>query len=309
MMASPMTMEDASVTDRLRFLADELENFTAIAKYLKPSAGERPHLDGIDIDAVSLPLNGTIGGDHLIYVDFKRRYDLDALIAKAHADGRDDLAAQLESTRRRAGILLADVAGHRITDALVAAMLHQAFLLGSYYELEISGQITTRLFEHIKTRFYESTNIKKLVAMLYGEITDQGRFSYLSAGHPPPLVFSREFGRIMPLDADRTVSSTPIGIFPAAARTRDERAFVPSGLRRNRAVNEIELLGSGDILLLATDGLTEHADGRFAREALEGTLDRAKDRRAAEICEILRESALSFGPPTDDITFVVIKRW
>jgi serine phosphatase RsbU (regulator of sigma subunit) len=297
------------VTDQLKFLADELANFTAIARYLKPPAGERPRLDGIDIDAVSMPLNGMIGGDHLIYVDFKRRYDLNALIAKAHADGRNELAAQLTASRHRAGILLADVAGHRETDALVAAMLHQAFLLGSYYEMEISGRITTRLFEHIKTRFYESTNIKKLVAMLYGEITDQGRFSYLSAGHPPPLVFSREFGRIMPLGADRTVSSTPIGIFPASAQALgDEPAFGPSGPGGNRAVNEIELLGSGDILLLATDGLTEHVEGRFVSEALEKTLDAAKDRRASEICEILREAALSFGPPKDDITFVVIKR-
>jgi serine phosphatase RsbU (regulator of sigma subunit) len=296
------------VTDQLKFLADELENFTEIAKIIKPSPGERPQLDGIDIDAVSVPLNGTLGGDHLIYLDFKSRYDLDALIGKARADGSVHRVAQLEENRRRAGILLADVAGHRITDAVVAAMLHQAFLLGSYYELEISGQITTRLFEHIKTRFYESTNIKKLVAMLYGEITDQGRFRYLSAGHPPPLVFSREFRRIMPLGADRTVSQTPIGIFPSADRFLAERTFGRTPLRPTRVVNEIELLGSGDILVLATDGLTEHVDGRFASEALEGTLDEAKDRPASEICEILLESVLSFGPPSDDITFVVIKR-
>jgi serine phosphatase RsbU (regulator of sigma subunit) len=174
--------------------------------------------------------------------------------------------------------------------------------------MEISGRITSRLFGHLKTRFYESTNIKKLVAMLYGEITDLGRFCYISAGHPPPLVFSRKFGRIMPLDADRTVSSTPIGIFPAAGRVPDEEAFGASVPGRNRAVNEIELLGSGDILLLATDGLTEHVEGRFASEALERTLDRAKDLRAGEICGVLRDAVLSFGPPTDDITFVVIKR-
>jgi hypothetical protein len=48
--------------------------------------------------------------------------------------------------------------------------LHQAFLVGSSYELEMFGQITTRLFEHIRTRFYESTNIKKLIALIYGII-------------------------------------------------------------------------------------------------------------------------------------------
>jgi serine phosphatase RsbU (regulator of sigma subunit) len=289
-------MDSVDVMDQLEFLADELKNFTDIVKVLKPSAGERPQLEGIDIDAMSMPLNGTLGGDHVIYVDFKRRYDLEARIAKALADGRDDLANELRRNEHRAGILLADVAGHRITDALVAAMLHQAFLLGCYYELEMFGQITTRLFEKLRTRFYESTNIKKLVTMLYGEITDQGRFRYLSAGHPPPLVFSREFGRLMPLGADRTVSETPIGIFPAAHRDRNDR------------INEIELLSSGDILLLATDGLTEHGEGRFVEDALERTLDAVKDQSAAEICSTLWDASLAFGPQTDDVTFVVIKR-
>jgi serine phosphatase RsbU (regulator of sigma subunit) len=255
-----------------------------------------------------MPLNGTIGGDHLIYVDFKRRYDLEARIAKAHSDGRGELAAQLRQNRRRAGILVADVAGHRITDALVAAMLHQAFLLGSYYELEMFGEITPRLFEKIKTRFYESTNIQKLVAMLYGEINDQGRFRYLSAGHPPPLVFSREFRRLMPLGADRTVSETPIGIFPSGDLARKDDVFGVAPAPQDRVVNEIDLLSSGDILLLATDGLTEHGDGRFVPDALEQTLDAVKERPASSICTSLREALIAFGPPADDITFVVIKR-
>jgi serine phosphatase RsbU (regulator of sigma subunit) len=296
------------VTDRLKFLDDELENFAEIMKVLKPSPGERPHLHGVDINAVSMPLNGTIGGDHLIYLDFEKRYDLDRLIANARTGGRESVALQLEENRHRAGILLADVAGHRVTDALVAAMLHQAFLLGSYYELEMFGQITTRLFEHIKTRFYESTNIKKLVALLYGEITDRGRFRYLSAGHTLPLVFSREFGRLMPLGAERTVSETLIGIFPATDVPPDGDALGSLRPRSDRVINEIELLGSGDILLLATDGLTEHVDGRFVDEELERCLDRTKDRTASEICARLKDSILAFGPATDDITFVVIKR-
>lgn len=296
------------MTDRLSFLADELENFSEIMKVLKPSPGERPRLPGVDIDAVSMPLNGAIGGDHLIYLDFEKRYDLDRLIAGARAGGRESLASQLAENRHRAGILLADVAGHRVTDALVAAMLHQAFLLGSYYELEMFGQITTRLFEHIKTRFYESTNIKKLVALLYGEITDRGRFRYLSAGHTLPLVFSREFGRLMPLGADRTVSETIIGVFPAADGSVDGDALASLRPRTDRVINEIELLGSGDILLLATDGLTEHFEGRFVAEELEPCLDRAKDQPASEICASLKEAILWLGPPTDDITFVVIKR-
>lgn len=303
-------MTHEKTRDPMRDLADELENFQQIAELLVPSPGEIPRLAGVDIDGRWMPLNGAIGGDHIIYIDFKKRYDLDALIARAAAAGRTEVVRELECNKRRAGILVADVAGHRITDGLVAAMLHQAFLLGSYYELEIHGQITTRLFDHIKTRFYESTNIRKLVAMMYGEITDNGRFRYVSAGHTAPLVFSREYGRIVSLGPERTVSQPLIGMFPAytpiEVRRADEPPLAPGA--RAAVVNEIQLLGSGDILLLATDGLTDHGEGRFASERLQRCLEEVKDRPASEICAHLQESVLAFGPPSDDVSFVVIKR-
>jgi len=280
------------MTDTLRFLEDELENFKQIARVVKPSAGEVPRLEGIEIAGLSIPLNGEFGGDHVIYVDFNRRYDLDARILRAEADGRREVAALLEQNRRRAGILIADVAGHRLTDAMVAAMLHQAFLLGTYYELEVYGEITTQLIQHIKRRFYESTNIQKLVAMLYGEIHEGGRFRYTSAGHPPPLVWSREFGRLVQLEPERRVSQGLIGLSPASD--------VP--------VNEIELLSGGDILILATDGLTEHADGLYVAEALPRVLARVQDLPAADIACQLKESVRTFAAPVDDVTAVVVKR-
>jgi hypothetical protein len=58
-------------------LSGELENFQEIAKYLKPTSGEAPQLKGLDIYGESMPLNGLVGGDHIIYVDFKKRYDLE----------------------------------------------------------------------------------------------------------------------------------------------------------------------------------------------------------------------------------------
>ena len=280
------------MTNTLRFLEDELENFKQIARVVKPSAGEVPRLPGIEIAGLSIPLNGEFGGDHVIYLDFNRRYDLDARIRRAQAEGRREVAALLEQNRSRAGILVADVAGHRLTDAMVAAMLHQAFLLGTYYELEIYGEITTQLIQHIKRRFYESTNIQKLVAMLYGEIHQGGRFRYTSAGHPPPLVWSREFGRLVQLAPERRVSQGLIGLSPASD--------VP--------VNEIELLGAGDILILATDGLTEHGDGAYVTDELPRFLARVQDLPAADIAGQLKEAIPAFADPSDDVTAVVVKR-
>jgi serine phosphatase RsbU (regulator of sigma subunit) len=237
-------------------------------------------------------LKGEFGGDHVVFLDFNRRYDLEARIKRAEAEGRREVAALLAQNRKRAGILIADVAGHRLTDAMVAAMLHQAFLLGTYYELEIHGEITTKLIEHIKTRFYESTNIQKLVAMLYGEIHEGGRFRYTSAGHPPPLVYSREFGRLVQLEPERRVSQGLIGLSPASS--------VP--------VNEIELLATGDILILATDGLTEHGDGAFLTDELPRLLARVRDLSASDIAGALKEAIPAFATPVDDVTAVVVKR-
>jgi len=282
----------AVTMDTLRFLEDELQNFKQIARIIKPSAGEIPRLRGVDIAGLSLPLSGEFGGDHIVYVDFNRRYDLDAMIERARAEGRAEVAARLAENKRRAGILLVDVAGHRLTDAMVAAMLHQAFLLGTSYELERAGEITTSLFKHIQTRFYESTNIKKLVAMLYGEINDRGRFRYISAGHPTPLVFSREFAKLVFLAPERRLSAGLVGL----SRSTDF------------PVNEIELLATGDILILATDGVTEHGEGTYVAEELPRVLAEARDLSAAEIGDRILTSLPAWAAPTDDVTAVVVKR-
>ncbi len=293
---------------RLRDLLDELENFQEIAKMIKPGPGEIPELRGVAIDGLSLPLHGAVGGDHVIYLDFNLRYDLDARIDTALREKRPDVAYQLRLNRQRAGILVADVAGHRITDALVGAMLHQAFLLGTYYELDMFGQITSRLFAHMTTRFYESTSIRKFLTMVYGEIHESGRFRYISAGHHPPVVFSREFGTVQKLGQERTNAGLPIGVLPSGSDTDTRRFRHLERLAEAYQVNEIDLLGQGDLLLLHTDGLSEHDDGRYMAERLAPFLRTVAHLAPHEICPALRDDLLAWAPPEDDITFVVVKK-
>ena len=183
---------DTDVTALVKRLTRELDNFRDIAKYILPTPGEVPRIKGIDVFGGSLPLAGSAGGDHIMYIDFKQRYDLDARIARAQKDGRPDIVAELERCRRKAGIAVVDVAGHRMTDALLAAMLHQAFLLGALYELDTFGRISRRLFENLNTRFYQSSGAHKFVSMIYGEISENARFRFLSAAQPLPAVFSNE---------------------------------------------------------------------------------------------------------------------
>jgi serine phosphatase RsbU (regulator of sigma subunit) len=289
-------------------LVDELENFQEIAKFLKPAPGSVPALPGVDIHGVTMPLNGIVGGDHILYIDYRTRYDLDARIARAQAAGHSKIVEQLRLNKERAGILVADVAGHRITDALLVAMLHQAFLLGSYYELDRYGSITTRVLENINARFHESTTVRKYVTAMYGEISVEGKFRFISAGHPAPVVFSREFGKIMKISEDRTISYPPIGMLRLgddldAPRTADLLRY-----KKRYTVNEINLLGHGDILILLTDGVTEHGKGEFFPAGLERCLSEARDLPSGGIAERIRESLLAFATPRDDISFVVIKK-
>jgi len=289
-------------------LADELQNFQEIARYLNPSPGEIPALRGVDISGVSMPLMEEIGGDHLIYIDFNRRFDLDGRIRTAENDGRAEVAERLRRLRHLGGILVADVSGHRMTDALLAAMLHQAFLLGVYYELDMFGEVTTRLFEQINTRFFRTTAVNKYFTMIYGEISEEGKFRFISAAHQPPAVFSREYGRFMTISEDRLVSFPPVGMLPTLGDPDDRLNPSLYAYKKRYEVNEINLLNVGDLLILHTDGLSEHDGGRFFPGDVERMLVRSPDATAAEICERIRDELLARAEPADDISYVVIRK-
>ncbi len=290
-------------------LARELENFQDIASYIVPQRGEIPSLGGFDICGEVWPLNGVVGGDHMIFMDFKNSYDLEARIVSALAEGRPDIMANLRACQTKAGFALVDVSGHRVTDALLAAMFHQAFLLGSIYELDMFGGITKRLFENLNTRFYNSSSVHKFLTMLYAEITEDGKFRFLSAAHPVPLVFSNRENRFMDVAAELSATSSPLGTMPSTNvidRTVSESLL---GFKGRYQWNEWQLMGRGDILLLFTDGLSEHGLGEaaYVPSRLEEVVRESKEASARELLETIRGDLLAFAEPSDDISLIVIK--
>ena len=296
--------------DLVKHLTGELANFEEIARNLIPKAGDLPRLQGVDVYGGTIPLNGVVGGDHLIYLDFKQRFDLEKRIQQASLDGRQDVVQNLLRCQRSAGIALLDVSGHRVTDALIAAMLHQAFLLGAIYELDMSGQITRRLFENLNARFYQSSSEHKFVAMIYGEISEDARFRFLSAAQAVPVVFSREHDRFMEVSADLKVSFPPLGMLPSLHVTDRIRGQSPLGFKDHYQMNEWVILNGGDIFLLYTDGLAEHANGSesYFPGRLEEKIRQVKHQPAAQIFEAVIGDMISFAEPADDISLVVIKR-
>jgi serine phosphatase RsbU (regulator of sigma subunit) len=305
-----MNMDNSVIPSSPEQLVKEFQNFEDIARGIMPRPGSVPSLAGMDVYGETLPLNGIVGGDHLIYVDFKKRHDLDARIKVAQEAGRPDIVENLERCRSMAGIALIDVSGHQVTDAMLAAMFHQAFLIGVLYELDISGHVTRRLLENLNQRFHRTSKVNKFITAIYGEISEDATFRFLLAGHPPPVVFSAEHDRFMEVDDTKVVSFPPLGTLPSQSVVDWHRTKSVLGFKERYQMNKWKLMGGGDILLLYTDGLQEHSRGgeRYFPERLEHTIRGAKHLSAADIVRTALDDVRTFANPADDLSLVAIKK-
>jgi serine phosphatase RsbU (regulator of sigma subunit) len=296
----------AEARQRIHFLERELERFSDLAHTFDPPPSELPQVPWIDVYGESLPLNHQAGGDHIIYVDFKKRYKMEKLIRNAPGN----LKNKLQATAARAGIVVLDVEGHDFSSAFIASVFHQAFLLGVSYELQFFGEITPNLFENINTRFYNSSGISKTLTMVYGEISENGTFRFISAAHPPPMVFSNKFNRLVAISEEQLISFPQIGTMPSPGNS--EITIPLLGIKEKYTVNEINLMGGGDILILYTDGLSDHRDEKgqkYFPGRLEERLRETKHLSAREIFRRIKDDLIAFNSqPADDITFVIIKK-
>ena len=290
---------------------NEIINFQKLAKNINPSPGEIPEINGLDIYGETIPLSGEVCGDHIIYVDFVKRFNLDKRINRAESEGKKEAVNKLNELKNKAGILLSDVSGHSITDSLLNAMLHQAFLVGASYELTIYGEITLDLFETINQRFHQSSGIDKFITLIYGEIQNDGEFNFISAAHPLPLVFSNEFNRIVNIDSQNFINFVPIGTLPSEIDIDNKNIKSIFGYKTKYSLNNLNVMGKGDILLLFTDGFTEQRDGElnYVKDRLEQQLMITKHLPAREIFFRIKEDFLNYrGTPDDDATLILIKR-
>jgi serine phosphatase RsbU (regulator of sigma subunit) len=189
-------------------------------------------------------------------------------------------------------------------------MLHQAFLTGVLYELEMNGHVTAKLFEILNTRFHQSSSVTKFVTMIYGEISEKGIFRFISAGHPPPMIFSAEFDCFVRIDPARLRTFFPVGMFPNEAGIEERMEPRPRVYKKKYTVNEVNLMAPGDILFLFTDGLSDHAaDGQsYVPGRFESVVRACKHLPAREIVAAVRADMEAFAQSADDTSLVVIKR-
>lgn len=279
--------------------------------------------DGVDIYGGSRQLSGTeLGGDNVYFMDFGEKYDLgyrSTVAARAARSEQEQyIAKEIKKLKENQaiGILLTDVSGHDMTDAALAGMLRSAFMTAVRYELRLNGKVTTDLFTGLNSDFYDMLGgSSKHATAIYGEVSKTGRMRYISAGHLPPAVFSREFGKLMDIGSERrSTAFTPIGV-------------MPSDMLSGYGFHDIQLMGREDVALMYTDGLYEHMRPRsrpapskthkgtkvaedledFFPHYLERSL-RDAEGSAKSIYKKVMEDLFKFGKPRDDVSLVVIKR-
>ena len=183
--------------------------------------------------------------------------------------------------------------------------------MGTLYELDVSGSITRRLFENLNQRFNRTSSVNKFITMLYGEISENATFRFLSAGHPAPAIFSAANDRFMEVSPESYTSFPPLGTFPSQ-HIIDQRQVKRDvlGFKDRYELNEWALMGAGDILLLYSDGLLEHARGNepYFPDRLEQTIRGAKHLSATDLVHSIADDLRAFADPVDDVSLVVLKR-
>jgi sigma-B regulation protein RsbU (phosphoserine phosphatase) len=168
-----------------------------------------------------------------------------------------------------------------------------ALLQGSLRTLLTAGLRGADLVSKLNAHLCRSIPSNRLVTLFYGEMAlDTGALAYVNAGHNPPFLV-RAAGPVERLPS----TGLALGILNDAAFVAGETT-----------------LGSGDRVLLYTDGVTEAEgpqDQEYGEERVGAFLDahRNSDPRAM-IDDLLADVLRHCGPerPRDDMTLMAVTR-
>jgi len=241
------------------------------------------------------------------------------------------VAEDLRDLFSTAGVLLVDAQGHGIISAKIASTVHDTFHALILAELDRHGKATPELFENMNLRMAQSVTARnalgiteregarEIATMLYGEVRPGGHFRFANFGHPPPLVFSAEYSKLVKMDQAQMVQFLALGL-QLPADHPDFKKYYSISLRQRKFktsdVAEITLMSPGDILVLYTDGVYDGSD-ETSRAMLQGVLRETHKRSAKDICNALLDYAIRQDEQLrqngdesliDDKTVFIIKR-
>ena len=289
----------------------------------------RQHLEPL---ADGLKLRNAID-DHLQWLRSRPEYTPEDSVQYRKAKSSEQLriAENLHELYTTAGVLLVDAQGHGSIAAKIASTVHDTFHTAMLCELDANGKTTADVFEIINLRLAHSVtarnalgfdtenDTREIATMVYGEICTNGLFRFVNFGHPPPLVFSAEYGKFMDIGWDRMVQFPSLGL-EIPEDYPDRSRYVSLMLRRGQMttsdLDEITLMSPGDIIFLYTDGVYD-GDDEQDRKEIEKIIREHKQKPAREICTAILDYALrnddrlsqnGESDRIDDKTVFIIKR-
>jgi serine phosphatase RsbU (regulator of sigma subunit) len=269
---------------------------------------------------------------HVQWMESKPDYTAEdvAQYRKAKSSEQRRIAENLHELYTTAGVLLVDAEGHGLIAAKIASTVHDTFHALMLSELDRNGKTTTDLIEKLNLRLAQSVTARnalgvkadasrEIATMLYGEINPDGDFRFVNFGHPPPLVFSAEYGKFVEIGKDRMARFFALGL-EIPEDNPDRSKYVSIQLRKKQLdssdITEIMLMGRGDILFLYTDGVYDGSDEQDRIE-IERIIRDQKQQSAKNICHAILEYAVrkdrqlqEIGEPDriDDKTAFIIRR-
>ncbi|CAM3842280.1 PP2C family protein-serine/threonine phosphatase [Nocardiopsis rhodophaea] len=181
----------------------------------------------------------------------------------------------------RVALAIGDVAGHRLSEAMIMAELRSVLRAAALEEGAGADHVVSRVDHYVDT--YLPTSMATACFLVYEP--EEGLLAYANAGHVPPLLL-RADGRCAPLDA---VVDPPLGCSLGSRRNRDQTA-----------------VGPGDLLVLSTDGVVERRGESLdvGLGKLADLLGGLSDAGPAEACSAIMEWSSGTGHADDRAVLV-----
>ena len=222
-LVAQIASDAADRAERIRELAHARE----VQERLLPQTC--PAIAGLDYAGASRPALG-VGGD---YYDFIRLSDTEL------------------------GLAIGDVSGKGMPAALLMATL-RAYLHGQTFSCATD---LTDVMANLNRLVYESSAANRYATFFYGQYdATTGAFTYVNAGHNPPLIFRARGDRPQVLRLEPT--GPAIGMMPDSSYGQGH-----------------DTLDDGDVLVLFTDGISE---------AMNPAGDEWGEERLTELCDANR---------------------